>query len=185
MSRTRLAVLAATMSCCLLLGAAGPAAAQADSFTKAVPVTGTAENGKKFRGTFTVQRFVNRAGKVRAIGTLKGRMMGREVTRRGVGMPVRLANATGARSTQLPPLPNGCTILNLSIQPITLNLLGLVVRTSRIDLRIDAVRGPGNLLGNLLCGLTGILDRPALGGATGGQLASILNAILQFIPRTA
>ncbi len=100
-------------------------------------------------------------------------------------MPVELASASGAKMSQLPPLPNGCTILNLSIRPITLNLLGLVVRTSRIDLRIDAVRGPGNLLGNLLCGLTGILDPPALGGATGGQLASILNAILQFIPRTA
>ena len=47
------------------------------------------------------------------------------------------------------------------------------------------MRGPGNLLGNLLCGLTGILDPTALGGATAGQLASILNAILQFVPRTA
>ncbi len=185
MSGTRLAVLAATISCALLLGAAGPASAQTESFAKVVPVTGTAENGKKFRGTFTIQRFVNRAGKARAIGTLKGRMMGREVTRRGVGMPVQLGSASGAKMSQLPPLPNGCTILNLSIRPITLNLLGLVVRTSRIDLRIDAVRGPGNLLGNLMCALTGILDPPALGGATAGQLASLLNAILQFVPRTA
>ena len=183
MSRTRLAVLAATISCGLMLGA-GPAAAQADSLTKVVPMSGTAENGKKFRGTYTIQRFANRNGQVRAIGTLKGRLRGRDVTRRNVAMPVSLGQA-GAKSAQLPPLPNACTILNLSIRPINLNLLGLSVRTSRIDLRIDAVRGPGNLLGNLLCGLTGILDPPALGGATGGQLASILNAILQFIPRTA
>ena len=111
--------------------------------------------------------------------------MGGSVTRRNVSMPVQVANATGAKSAQIPPLPNACTILNLTIQPINLNLLGLSVRTSRIDLRIDAVRGPGNLLGNLLCGLTGILDPTALGGATAGQLASILNAILQFVPRTA
>ena len=183
MSRTRLAVLAATISCGLLLGA-GPAAAQADSLTKVVPITGKAENGKKFRGTYTIQRFANRNGKVRAIGTLKGRLTGRNVTRRNVAMPVQLGTAA-AQSAQLPPLPNGCTILNLSIQPINLDLLGLVVRTSRIDLRIDAVRGPGNLLGNLLCGLTGILDPNALGNATLGQLTSLLNAILQFIPRTA
>jgi hypothetical protein len=177
MSRTRLAALAATISCALLLGAAGPASAQTESFAKVVPVTGTAENGKKFRGTFTVQRFVNRAGKARAIGTLKGRMMGREVTRRGVGMPVRLANASGAKMSQLPPLPNGCTILNLSIQPITLNLLGLVVRTSRIDLRIDAVRGPGNLLGNLLCGIAGLLDQ----GVPLNQLANVLHELLRLL----
>jgi hypothetical protein len=183
MSRTRLAVVAATIACGLMLGA-GPAAAQADSLTKVVSMTGTAENGKKFRGTFTIQRFATRNGQARAIGTLKGRLTGRDVTRRNVAVPVALG-AAGATSSQLPPLPNSCTILNLTIQPITLNLLGLVVRTSRIDLRIDAVRGPGNLLGNLLCALTGILDPPALGGATGGQLASILNAILQFIPRTA
>lgn len=183
MSRTRLAVLAATISCGLMLGA-GPAAAQAASLTKVVPMNGTAENGKKFRGTYTIQKFATRNGKARAIGTLKGRLAGRNVTRRNVAMPVQLG-AAGAQSTQLPPLPNGCTILNLSIQPITLDLLGLVVRTSRIDLRIDAVRGPGNLLGNLLCGLTGILNPPTLGGATAGQLASLLNAILQFIPRTA
>ena len=185
MSRTRLAVLAATISCGLLLAAAGPAAAQSRSLSKVVPVAGTAENGKKLRGTFTIDRFVNRNGQARAIGTLKGRLMGRSVIRRNVAMPVQVANATGAKSAQIPPLPNACTILNLTIQPINLNLLGLSVRTSRIDLRIDAVRGPGNLLGNLLCGLTGILDPTALGGATAGQLASILNAILQFVPRTA
>ena len=32
------------------------------------------------------------------------------------------------------------------------------MRTNQIELRIDAVQGPGNLLGNLLCGITGILN---------------------------
>jgi hypothetical protein len=36
-----------------------------------VPITGKAENGKKFRGTYTIQRFATRNGKVKAIGTLK------------------------------------------------------------------------------------------------------------------
>ena len=60
----------------------------------------------------------------------------------------------------LPPLPagNACSILSLDLGPINLNVLGLVVRTNQIQLRIDAVQGPGNLLGNLLCGITGILE---------------------------
>jgi hypothetical protein len=45
--------------------------------------------------------------------------------------------------------------------------------------------GPGQPARHLLCGLTGILDPNALGSATLGQLTSLLNAILQFIPRTA
>lgn len=187
MSRIRLAAAAATLSCALLLGGAGPASAQSggDSLTRVVAVKGKAENGKRFRGTYTIKRFVSRSGKVRAVGTLKGRMQGRNVTKRGVRMPVALGHAPAAGAAQLPPLPNGCTILNLTIRPINLNLLGLVVRTSRIDLRIDAVRGPGNLLGNLLCALTGILDPPVLGGASAGQQATILNALLQLVPRTA
>ena len=59
------------------------------------------------------------------------------------------------------------------------------MRTSRIDLRIDAVRGPGNLLGNLLCGITNILNPGQLTNTPLAQLAQILNAILALSPRTA
>ena len=65
--------------------------------------------------------------------------------------------------------------------PINLNLLGLVVRTNRINVRIDAVPGPGNLLGNLLCAITGLLDPQT---ASVRQQASALNAILALVPRT-
>ena len=85
----------------------------------------------------------------------------------------------------LPPLPpgNACAILSLDLGPINLNLLGLVVRTNQIQLRIDAVQGAGNLLGNLLCGITGILN-PGLANTPLGQLAQILNALLALSPRT-
>src|SRR5688572_16481429 len=58
---------------------------------------------------------------------------------------------------------DGCPILNLELQEIDLNLLGLRVQTSDICLNIHGEEGPGNLLGNLLCGLTGILDGPISG----------------------
>jgi hypothetical protein len=56
-----------------------------------------------------------------------------------------------------------CPILSLVLGPVDLNLLGLMVHLDDCDggpvtVDVTAERGPGNLLGNLLCGLAGILD---------------------------
>ena len=185
MSRIRLAALAATLTYAVVLGGAGPAAAQtAPTLTKVVPIEGTAQNGKTFEGTYTIQRFAKRNGKLYAVGTLRGKLKNRSVTRRNVRIPAAVANNSG-QAAQIPPTPNACQILNLTLQPIDLNLLGLRVRTSRIDLRIEGVPGAGNLLGNLLCGLTGILDPSTLASTPLGQLTQILNALLALSPRTA
>jgi len=63
------------------------------------------------------------------------------------------------------PTPTGghangiCPILDLEIpQGLHLSLLGLNVDTSPICLEISAQEGPGNLLGNLLCSLTDLLN---------------------------
>ncbi len=53
-----------------------------------------------------------------------------------------------------------CDILNLELGPIDLDLLGLVVTTSDICLDVYAQRGQGNLLGNLLCSVVELLDKP-------------------------
>jgi hypothetical protein len=186
MSHLRLAAVAAMLTCGLMLSLAGTAgAATTQDFAKRVPMTGTAKNGKKFKGTFTIERFARRSGKLYAIGTLKGRLNHQSVTRHNVRIPAKLTNANGAQASQIPPTPGACQILNLTLQPIDLNLLGLRVRTSRIDLRIEAVPGPGNLLGNLLCGITGLLDPNTLANTPLGQLSQILNAILALAPRTA
>jgi hypothetical protein len=114
------------------------------------------------------------------------------VTKDNVQAPATVANASApAKAAQVPPLPplpagNNCSILSLDLGPINLNLLGLVVRTNQIQLRIDAVQGPGNLLGNLLCGITGLLNPSGvLANTPLGQLAQILNALLALSPRTA
>jgi hypothetical protein len=178
MSRTRLAAVAATLTCALMvLPAAGASAAQtAPKLAKTVNVAGTSKSGKTFRGKYTINRFIAKGSKTYAVGTLTGRIAGKKVTKLAVKMPV--APTPAAQSAQLPPIPNACAILNLSIQPINLNLLGLSVRTSQIDLRIDAVPGAGNLLGNLLCGITNILNP---GAVNAGQLAAILNALLALL----
>ena len=188
MSHTRLAALVATLSCALLFGAAGTAAAATTqtSLAKTVQVTGASKSGKKIKnGTFTIDRFAKKDGKLYAIGTMRGRI-GNRLFSREVRMPATRPTTT-ATTSQLPSLPpgNACSILKLDLGPVNLNLLGLVVRTNVIQVRIDAVQGAGNLLGNLLCGITGLLDQNALANSPLAQIAAILNSLLALAPRTA
>ncbi len=72
---------------------------------------------------------------------------------------------------------NTCQILNLTLGPLHLNLLGLVVDLNRVHLTITAVRGPGNLLGNLLCAVANLLN----GSAPAAQQASLLNDLIGML----
>lgn len=63
-----------------------------------------------------------------------------------------------------------CGILLLDLGPLHLDLLGLVVDLNEVILNITAQSGANNLLGNLLCALTGLLDLP-------GAIAGIINLI--------
>ena len=202
MSRIRLAATAVMLACGLMLvGGTGLASAQDGParLTQVVPISGKSTKGnKQFSGTYTIERFVAKGGKIYSVGTVKGKLGNKKVTKENVQAPATVANACApaagqAQASQVPPLPlpplpagNACSILSLDLGPINLNLLGLVVRTNQIQLRIDAVQGPGNLLGNLLCGITGILNPAgALANTPLGQLAQILNALLALSPRTA
>ena len=123
-------------------------------------------NTANFTGTFNLTRFANVGGVVNAIGTLVGTLTtatGPVPVVRNVAIPI-LGQATTAT----------CDILHLELGPLDLNLLGLVVHLDRIVLDIDAQAGPGNLLGNLLCSVAGLLDRPS-------GLAQVLNQILRIL----
>jgi hypothetical protein len=126
-----------------------------------IPVTAGA-----FTGTFNLTRFANIGGVVNAVGTLVGTVTtptGPVSVVRTLAIPVATAATTAT-----------CDILHLELGPLDLNLLGLVVHLNQIVLDIDAQSGPGNLLGNLLCGVAGLLDQP-------GGLARLLNQILGII----
>jgi hypothetical protein len=133
-----------------------------------VPVTGATKGGKQFKGSFGIQRFVVKHHKAMAVGTLTGKIAGQKVTKTGVMMP---ANLTGAPTGSARDAAS-CPILNLVLGPIHLNLLGLVVNlggnggTTPITLNITAISGPGNLLGNLLCGVSNLLN-------SGGTLTAL------------
>src|SRR4051812_12363804 len=114
MSRLRLAAVAATFSCALmLLGGAGAASAAqtAPRLAKTVAVTGASKSGKKFTGKYTIDRFVAKGRKTSGGGTPPGRRGGKRVTKQAVKMP--FPPPAGAQSAQLPPIPGACQILNL------------------------------------------------------------------------
>jgi hypothetical protein len=77
-----------------------------------------------------------------------------------------------------------CDILNLEVGPLDLNLLGLGVHLDDCDngpvtVDVTAIPGPGNLLGNLLCGLVGLLDN----GLPLNQVLNRLNRLLNRLDR--
>jgi hypothetical protein len=159
------------------VGGVTASAQAATPFTKKVAIQGT----KGFKGTYTIQRFVQSGDRVLAVGTVQGTLRGKKVSRSGVRMPVSLApSASGA---QIPPTPGACQVLSLTIEPIDLNLLGLRVRTSRIDLRIEAIPSTvpgGGLLGDLLCGIANLLNPAA--NTPLAQVTQLLNALLALSP---
>ena len=172
MHHLRVAAVAALASCALVLAGTGVASAATPQLTHKVAVTGN----HGFKGTYTINRFVHRGSRIFAVGRLTGKAQGKRVSRT-VRMPGTVTS--GGMVSQLPPIPNACQILNLVLGPINLNLLGLVVRTNRINLRIDAVPGPGNLLGNLLCAITNLLNPQT---TPVGTLTRALNALLALAP---
>jgi hypothetical protein len=68
-----------------------------------------------------------------------------------------------------------CQILNLTLGPLDLNLLGVMVHLNTVVLNITAVSGAGNLLGNLLCAVAHLLD----GGGPLSNLTGLLNNIFR------
>jgi hypothetical protein len=69
--------------------------------------------------------------------------------------------------------------LNLVLGPLDLNLLGLEVHLNRVVLDIVARTGAGNLLGNLLCAVAGLLD--GTGTLDQLRLANALNRVLALL----
>jgi hypothetical protein len=143
--------------------AQGPSPTPAPVKALSIPVTGTGAGS--FTGTFELQRFVTRGGEVLASGILTGTVstatgvLGTVV--RTILLPVTVGEAT-------------CEILHLDLGPLTLDLLGLQIDLSRIVLDITAEAGAGNLLGNLLCAVTNLLNDPA-------GLTRLLNSILDLL----
>ena len=159
------------------------------SLAKTAPalVHGVAADGTQLNGTFELKRFRERGGVLYAVGTLTGTLGGATpVTQKNVSLPVSGASnevpaVDGAMQQLAPvPTPGACDILTLNLGPLDLDLLGLRVALDPINLLIEAIPGAGNLLGNLLCGVAGLLDGP-LGGGLGNLLRNLLDAVADLL----
>ncbi|GAA6525046.1 ABC transporter substrate-binding protein [Intrasporangium sp. DVR] len=87
---------------------------------------------------------------------------------------------TGGAATSTQLLAASCDILNLDLGPLDLNVLGLTVHLDQVVLDIVAESGAGNLLGNLLCAVAGLLDGVGDIGVL-DAIAGLLNQILGII----
>jgi hypothetical protein len=141
------------------------------SLLSGIGVTGgsPATAGGTFAGTLNLNSVAVQNGQLVGVGTLSGVLTDLN------GQP--LGTVTNTPVT-LPLLATGtCDILHLTLGPLDLNLLGLRVQLSQVVLDITAQSGPGNLLGNLLCAVTHLLD----GGGPLAAIANLLNNILAIL----
>jgi hypothetical protein len=151
-----------------------------------VPVTGTATaldgSTQALAGTFAIQRFAQSQGQIVAVGTLVATLTSDTPgTARTVVTQLMMpladnATASAASASDVAPLAV-CDILHLVLGPLDLDLLGLVVHLDTVVLDITAVSGPGNLLGNLLCAILGLLDGPG----TAASAVPLLNQLLGIL----
>jgi hypothetical protein len=152
--------------------------------TLTVPVTGKSDSGAQFDGAFTISRFAIQAGKVVAIGNLVGTVTDAanntvNTVATSIAMPLDTSASGGAaRTASVGTLQVGeCDILHLVLGPLDIDLLGLEIHLDQVVLDIVAQAGAGNLLGNLLCAIVGLLD--PLGPLA--QLVELLNQLLALL----
>ena len=164
------AALLAMLATLLLAPAAQPAQA---SHGDGIPVRGKLTDGGTFRGTVSdLHATTNRAGDLVIRGVLNGRAVSADGE---VGRVVDKAFRTTVSRAEI--TQSTCDILTLNLGPLHLDVLGLVVDLNRVILTITAEQGPGNLLGNLLCAVAGLLDSGLPLGTIGDALANLLNEI--------
>jgi hypothetical protein len=174
-------VTLATITATTTSASAAPAAAPATSQgTITSVVNGTFGDGGTLSGTFTPSRFAKQGNKIVATGVLHSVLTNADGSSAGtadtpVTVPVQLPSGSSAKANAA---AISCNVLHLVLGPLDLNLLGLTVHLNTVVLDISAVPGAGNLLGNLLCALTGLLD-----GATLplGGITALLNSILALL----
>jgi hypothetical protein len=142
-----------------------------------------------FDGAFRITRFVNSGGTIFAQGVLTGIVTKKAgdgtITQQSVvrtmSTPVNTdQTATAAGAAGGPAVFSAqavCDVLHLVLGPLHLDLLGLVIDLNQVVLDITAESGPGNLLGNLLCAVVGLLDNN--GSLT--QITNLLNQILGIL----
>lgn len=174
-------IVTVAMSGALFVGVAAPANA---ATTSAAPASATSQatnaaiapvsinqvlsDGSTLAGTFTPTQFVNQNGVLTVLGTFTGTLTS------ATGTVTQITNAVSSAGITNATTSGTCKVLDLTLGPLHLNLLGLVVDLNQVHLTINAQSGPGNLLGNLLCSVSNLLN----GGIGLNGLTNLLNHLL-------
>jgi hypothetical protein len=200
-------ILAVAVAVVPAAGLAQRAGQGANNPVRNVPITGTADNGETFAGTLDIERFEAVGDQLLALGQVNGKFSGgKQVNHQAVAIPVQSITAGPAtgfggsqgaldqkrsvvpatwdpshRATIIQAQAGSCDILTLVLGPLHLDLLGLVVDLNQVVLTITGETGAGNLLGNLLCAIAGLLDPN--GGFTGAlaQIAGLLSQVVNIL----
>lgn len=153
------------------------AAKTAQATAVSAPVTGTATNALgqtvNFAGTFTPTSTSAANGTLNVLGTLTGTLTN---TVSGATQAVSPTQITAPAAVGA-----SCPVLNLTLGPLDLNLLGLLVHLNQVVLNITAQSGPGNLLGNLVCAVANLLNGAGTSTTLSGLLSQLLNGILGIV----
>jgi hypothetical protein len=174
---THVAALVTLVGSLLTLSAAD-AHAQIGRNRLDVPVSGVVQGVGTVTGTYGISRFAIRNGGLVATGQLTATVTdtaGNVVNTIVTNVSVPVMNATSGSNALL--AIGSCDILNLILGPLHLDLLGLQIDLNQVILNITAQAGAGNLLGNLLCAITGLLDA----GALGPFLVGLLNTLISVL----
>jgi hypothetical protein len=174
----------------------GPAAAAARPSGPSVPISKTSPGQGTFTGKLQIVSFAVQNGQIVAKGIVTGSLVDEAGNISGIvrtvtlplNRPARAATATapstaaaptaGAVSTTAAIAPAAvCDVLHLDLGPLDLDLLGLVIHLDRVVLDIDAVSAAGNLVGNLLCAITHLLD----GTGPLAPIVTLLNQLLALL----
>jgi hypothetical protein len=163
-----------------------------------LPATGTFARGGEFTGTISINRFDRRGNEIIAIGFVSGvlsrgaRAVGTAVAGevawivrvssgdlsliRGrspaAGRVMRVAWSPSEPSTLLRVQAESCPVLNVTLGPTSVDLLGFQVTLSGITLDLTGVMGTP--LGDLVCAASDLLGDVA-------ALVNLLNSILGLV----
>lgn len=119
-------------------------------------------------------------GQLVASTTVLGSVLGTAFTQ-DVQIPLNLGATDGGDGS--------CDILNLSLGPVSLNVLGLNINLDDcnggpVTVDITGNEGQGNLLGNLICDIAGLLDDGGLldlSGLTGDELDTLTSGLTDVL----
>ncbi|WP_082234814.1 hypothetical protein [Halobacillus massiliensis] len=151
---------------------------------KNIKVTGVLEDGGSFDGMLNIDNLsYDEAEGLLMSGSVKGKAVSEDGSSTNVkenfeNIPATLNESGGDMMNSAALAQQECELLNLDLGPISLDLLGLQLDLSEINLDLTAIPGAGNLLGNLLCAVAGLLDSDGFLGGILDQLLGVLEPLL-------